>query len=85
MIVLPEERATLTAEQRAWSEYLAWTRNAAPSEYTQTEQLAWFRLERALLTLRLRHYKGARLSPPAPGKALVTVRHTPRPLGGGGA
>lgn len=45
-----------TIEQRAWSEYLAWCRGAAVSEYALTEQLAWYRLERALLPLRLRPY-----------------------------
>ena len=83
MIVLSEERAVLRPEARAWAEYLAWTRGADPREYRLTEERAWARLERALIGLRLRHY-GARLVPSAPGKALVTVRHTPR-LGGGGA
>jgi hypothetical protein len=44
----------VSVEARAWGEYLAWTRNAEPGEYAKTEALAWHRLERALLPLRLR-------------------------------
>ena len=69
------EKPAPTPEVRAWSEYLAWTRGATASEYVLTESLAWARLERALIALRLRHY-GMRLAPSAPGHALVTVRHT---------
>jgi hypothetical protein len=63
-----------TTEQRAWSEYLAWTRNAAPWQYVETEERAWHRLERALLPLRLRPWLAA---PPSSCTELV--------LGGGGA
>jgi hypothetical protein len=47
-------------EQRAWSEYLAWTQGADPWQYVETEERAWHRLERALLHLRLRPW----LAPP---------------------
>lgn len=38
----------LTNEERAWLEYLAWTRGAIPSQYVLTERRAWERLQRAL-------------------------------------
>jgi hypothetical protein len=36
-------------EQRAWSEYLAWTRGAIPNQYELTEARAWERLQRAVI------------------------------------
>lgn len=45
-----------TTEQRAWNEYLAWTRGAATGQYAETEERAWSRLQRAVLALRIRPY-----------------------------
>ena len=43
-------------EERAWNEYLAWTRGAIPSQYELTEERAWSRLQRDVIWLRLRPY-----------------------------
>lgn len=45
-----------TVEQRAWAEYLDWTRGAADGQYEVTEEKAWARLQGALIALRLRPY-----------------------------
>ena len=39
-------------ERRAWSEYLAWEAGSAPTQYVQTEALAWRRLQDELLAIR---------------------------------
>lgn len=38
-----------TVVERAWSEYLAWTRGASPGQYEETELRAWARYQRAVL------------------------------------
>jgi hypothetical protein len=44
------------AEARDWDEYLAWTRDAAPWQYEETEDRAWRRLQLARLHRRQSPY-----------------------------
>lgn len=54
----------MTREQRAWREYLDWTRGAIPKEYDLTEQRAWERLQRDVLWVRVLTYAPAESSDP---------------------
>lgn len=71
----------LSAEQRAWDEYLAWTRNADPKEYALTEDRAWKRLERALLWFGVVPYRVSAAPPSADADS--TAREEPLSSQGG--
>lgn len=49
----PPELTVAERELRAWREYKAWANGAIPSQYAQTEELAWRRLQNELLAIRI--------------------------------